>query len=350
MLRPRPFVLALVLGSAAPACGGAAPATRAPSDEPALSASSAPAGKPRGGGTRADLDHAASALQRGDGAAAKKLLEAVVAVEPANGEALFYLGVVAEKDGDLAAAEARYRAALAADPGRVEAAQNLGALLVDAKRVDAAIEVLRAASKRSPADRDLHANLGFALAAKGERAAALTELEAATRGAGASPDARLAYASMLLDDGKKPEALVVLRALRGEATERALLATVARAFGQAGAYADCVGAFDAAIAAGAAAELHVGRGLCRHSLGDDAGAKGDFDAAVKLDPKSAAARYYRGEALVAAGDVAGGAAELDEAARLDPKGALGAKAKAKAESARKGGAGDKKHGAAARHP
>jgi tetratricopeptide (TPR) repeat protein len=136
--------------------------------------------------------------------------------------------------------------------------------------------------------------------------------------------------------GNKTRAAAELKAALGAAgNNRALLASIGRGLGAAGSFADCVAALDRAIAAADDAELRVRRGLCRHSLNDEAGAKSDFQAATKLDPKFGPAHYYLGEALLASGNAAQAAKEFDAAAAAAPESELGKKAKAQAAAARK---------------
>jgi TolA-binding protein len=68
---------------------------------------------------------------------------------------------------------------------------------------------------------------------------------------------------------------------------------------------------------------------------DESGAKTDFEAAIKADPKFAPAHYYLGESLLAAGNSAQAAKEFDAAATAAPQSELGKKAKDQAAAARK---------------
>jgi tetratricopeptide (TPR) repeat protein len=120
-------------------------------------------------------------------------------------------------------------------------------------------------------------------------------------------------------------------------SNRPLLASVGRLLGAAGGYADCVAAFDRALAAGDHPELRVRRGVCRHELKDEAGAKSDYEAALKLDPKFPPAHYYLGESLLDAGKKSEGIKELDAAAAAAPASEIGKKAREQADAARHGG-------------
>jgi tetratricopeptide (TPR) repeat protein len=81
----------------------------------------------------------------------------------------------------------------------------------------------------------------------------------------------------------------------------------------------------------------VRRGVCRHELNDEAGAKADYDAALKLDPNFAAAHYYVGKHYQAKGDKKAALAALEKAAQLGGDSPVGKLAKKELEEL-KGGA------------
>ncbi len=317
------------------ACGGGA---TAPVVAPASSLASAPAARPApapsSAAARGPVALAKDAIAASDWPRARAALEPHASAHPDDAQAAYYLGVALEHLGEPALAEARYRAALHASPDLVEAAVNLGALALDADRADDALAVTRAALARRGDDPALLTNLALGLRRKGDAAGAADAYARAVAKQPLDAELRFAYATALVESGKKDAATAELRTALTGATDRALLASIARVFGQAGAYADCTAAFDRALGAGDAAELRVGRGLCRHSLKDEAGARADFAAAVAADPKHAAARFYLGQALLAAGDRKAGLEQLDRAAALDASGPVGKRSKAAAERAR----------------
>ena len=116
-----------------------------------------------------------------------------------------------------------------------------------------------------------------------------------------------------------------------------IAAAVATQFGKLKAFSDCVGALDKVIKSKPAPDLYVRRGVCRHEMNDEAGAKTDYDAALKLDPNFAAAHYYLGKHLQSKGDKKGALAELEKAAQLGGDSALGKFARKEADEL-KGGA------------
>ena len=70
----------------------------------------------------------------------------------------------------------------------------------------------------------------------------------------------------------------------------------------------------------AAASVYENRAVARHALGDYPGAVADYDEALHRAPRSAAAPLYhaRGGARHAAGDIAGALADYNQALELDP--------------------------------
>src|SRR4051794_23874794 len=73
------------------------------------------------------LRKGASMMQDGDMAAASSLFQQVVKLDPSNGEAHTYLGVIADAAGDLRAAEKHFAAAVKSGPNSVSARNNHGA-------------------------------------------------------------------------------------------------------------------------------------------------------------------------------------------------------------------------------
>lgn len=336
--------IAMVLGLASSmlaACGGAQPATTSPERAAAPTGPVTEAAPPSSGGAAAspgssELERAEASIKSGEFASARASLERALQKSPKNAKVLYYLGVCLEHLEDKAGAEKYYKEALAANPDLVEAALNLGALWLDASRWDDAIAVTEKALHRRSDDPGLHANMAVALSGKGDKQRALASYERAVKLAGDNAELRFGYASLLLESGDKTKASAELKAaLGGAAGNRALLASLGRALGQAGAFADCVAALDKAIALGDDPELRVRRGLCRHSMKDEVGAKADFEAAASQNPKFAPARYYLGESLLAAGNGAQAAKEFDAAAAAAPAGELAEKARHQAEAARK---------------
>jgi tetratricopeptide (TPR) repeat protein len=284
-----------------------------------------------------ELDRAIAAIKASDYRSAKAAAEQALRKNPKSGMAAYYLGVSLENLGDKAGAEQKYKDALANAPDIAEAAINLGAMYLDQSRWDDAIAVTQKGLAKRSDDPALHANMAVALRGKGDKEGAAAEYEHAVKVVGDNPELRYAYGALLLEMGNKARATTELKAaLASAGSNRALLASIGRLLGPAGAYADCVSALDKAIQAGDDPELRVRRGVCRHSLNDESGAKGDYEAALKLNAKYAPAHYYLAESLRASGDSARAIKEFETAHTLDPTSPLGKKSKEQAEAARKG--------------
>lgn len=287
-------------------------------------------------GATIEIERASQAIEAGDYEQARAILEEAARKAPGNGTAAYYLGVACEKLGDMPAAERHYQEAMRLAPELTEAAINLGALHIDAGNFDKAVAVTRAALKRQPNDAALQINLGMALEGQGDKQAAVEAYGRALQAGEANPTLRWQYAALLLETGEKARAAEELKlALSGAGEDRALLASIGRALGASGSYAECVKALDRAIALGDAAELRVGRGLCRHSLDDETGASADFEAAIGLAPEYAAAHYYLGRSLLALGKRDAAIRSLEKSAKLAEGTPLATKAREEAAAAKK---------------
>ena len=232
---------------------------------------------------------------------AKGHFEKALEAQPSSVEAAFYLGVAREQTGDRMGAEDAYKRALASDPKSAEAAGNLSALYLDEpSRPADAIGVLEPAVAASPGNAQLLQNLAYAHSLQGDVEGASKAYDAAIAKAD-SADLRFAYGSMLFEAKKLDRAAIQLKkALELTKDDVPTLATLGRMLGHAGAFGDCVAALDRAIKAKADdPELFVRRGVCKHELEDERGARADYEAAIKVAPKFAAAHYYLGLSLLA---------------------------------------------------
>jgi len=252
-------------------------------------------------GSSPEVEQAIAHVQAERFADAIPLLEKALVRNAKDAQAHYYLGVSLEGTGKKAEAEKSYKAALAEDAGLVEAAQNLAALYLDEPpRPEDAIAVLRAALKKNPGHPKLLHNLGYALGLTGDvDGAAKAYEDSVAREDG--PAVRFALGTLLFEAKRFDAAVPHLRkAAEASKDDVPTLATIARMMGHAKAFGDCVKLLDLAIAKKAdAAELWVRRGLCKHELGDEPGATQDFEGAIGVDGKFAAAHYYLGVSLAA---------------------------------------------------
>lgn len=261
---------------------------------------------------------------------AKEHLGKALAEQPDHPEANYYMGLSLDMLGDKKAAETFYKKALAADPGMVEAATNLAAMyLDDPPRPDDAIAVLAKAVEKVPDDVSLNQNLAYAYGLKKDYANAGKAYERALT-KGENKDVRFAYGVLLFEANDMPKAAEQLKKAVEQTTDAPTLVTIGRMLGKAGAYAECVRAFDEAIKSKQEPEWLVRRGTCKHELNDEPGARSDFEAAIKVDPKYATAHYYLGMSLsLEKKSRVSAMASLEKAVKLGEGTEIGNKAKEK---------------------
>jgi Flp pilus assembly protein TadD len=249
------------------------------------------------GAASSHIGNGRTAIENNQFAEAKIHLEKAVSIDPKNAEAVGLLALAKDRLGDKKGAEEDYKKAIALDPQATGASANLAALyLEEPARPDEAIKILKDALAKNPKDPTLRENLAFAYSLKGDTENASKQYDAIIAGGGDSVQVRMAYGSLLLQAKEKEKATEQLRkALAGAEKDGPVLATLGRMFSVASAHGDCVKAFDAAIAVEASnPDNFVQRGLCRHSLKDEAGARADYEAAIKAKPDHALAHYYLG--------------------------------------------------------
>ncbi len=315
-LRP----LGLVLVATSVACSPAKPADAPP--EALLTDHEAPKPKVTASPAKAP---AVAALEKGDFAVAESGLTKALADTPNDPEVHYYLGVVAEQKKDVGAAVGHYKEALAKDGTLAAAAGNLGAIYLDQGKNAEAKAVLAPLAKGG--DPALLSNLALAEAALGETAAAKGHFSLAAKASPKDPPLLLSYANFLASQ-KDPEAAGVLRQTAGLVPDDVgMLTTVGVLQKSIGAFDDCIGSLDAALAKKKLAEIFVYRGLCRLGAAQKDGAKDDFTAAIALDKGFAPAHFYLGGRFAEAGKKKEAKAEYDEYVKLAPNGPLAAQAR-----------------------
>lgn len=327
------LTLALLLA----ACTGGTPAKGPEGDPPPFDDDPKPAaGTSTAPASSAKVKQGMDAIQAGDFAKAKEILTQAETEAPKDPQAAFYLGVALEGGGDTKGARTKYEKALSLDGKLTEAAVNLSALLLDANEGKAALDVVQAALKHAPTQPMLLMNRALALEATGDSAGALAAYGQAVKAQPDNLELRYAHAELLAGAGKKDEATAELRKVAAGADDK-LIAAVATLFGKVGAFADCVSALDKAIGKKASAELHTRRGVCRHEMKDEPGAKSDYDAAIKLEPKFAPAHYYLGMHFKTAKKTKEAQAALEKAIELSGGKGVGEAAKKELDELKGGG-------------
>ena len=307
-----PFALALA------ACGASPPpAPEAPppslEEEPKKPAADEQSAQP----SSKKVEQAILAIKAQDFAKAKSLLTAARAQAPKDAQAAFYLGVALDGLSDAPGATAAYRDALALDPKLAEAAENLSSLLLDANDAAGALAATDIGLKSAPKQPALLLNRALALEAAGRKDEALKAYGLAALASPDNIDLRIAYAELLVNAKDEAKALEQLRAVSAATDDPKLLDKLGQKFGGMKAFADCIAVLDKAIKASDIAPLHVRRAVCRHGQKDEAGALGDYEAALKLDDKFVPAHYYLGM-HVCAKDKKKATAQFKRAVELAP--------------------------------
>lgn len=320
-----PVVAALVLS----ACGGPSEAkSPEPQPDPNALLGDEPQGEPVAASSP-EVNKAMDAIKAEDFAGAKAILVPLVAKQPEDVQAVFYLGVAEAALKETDPAIGHFEKALELDPKFGDASLNLSALLLDLQRYEEAVTVADQGLKHAPEDLGLTQNKALALSYGGQQAAAVKPLQLVVEKKPQDEGMRFLLAEALLASGDAAGAQAELGKLQGSSS-REVLASIADLYGRMKAWDNCVAALDAAHAKEPAAELLITRGLCKHGKDDENGAKADFEAAIKLDAKSAKAHFYLGHNLRGRGDKKGAKAAFTKAAELAGSGPLAEQAKAAA--------------------
>jgi len=325
LVEPMKYVLCTVM---LVACGGSdTPANDAHNTQPTESATVATMATATGNGTSsgkapsADMSRGIAALQNADYPMAKSAFEAAIAANARDADAHHYLAVTLEKTNDKTGAEREYKAALAIKPDLAEAAANLGALYVDAQKWDEAIAVLKPEAQKRADSSAVQFNLALAYAGKNDQANAKTAFEAALKSSPTDAMVLYTYGHTLGAWGQNEAAVAKLKAATLAAGNQGeLLGSIGHELLVNRAPADCVVAFDKAIAVKDGAQFRTERALCKLATKDDAGATSDLEAAVAADPKYGLAHYWLATRRMGQKRWADAAKELEAYLKLEPNG------------------------------
>lgn len=277
-----------VLGAAiTPACGGAGPGAAAP-DDSSLLADGAP-----GGSQSPDFEHGVAAIRDEKFEEARAHFEKVVAADPRNAQAVFYLGVAQQSLGALSAARTSYQKAIELSPQLADAWVNLTATLLDAGDAAAALPVIDRGLARHPEHPGLLYNRALALSAQRQFQEAVPAFRSALEADPSNVEIKFGYAEALVLAGSKDEGLKLLGEL-AQSDSPEVLASAGSLLGRLEQFDTCISVFSKAIERQPAAELYVQRGLCQHGKKDDTAAFSDFQKAVEVDANYAPGHYYSG--------------------------------------------------------
>jgi len=327
-------LLAALTVAAAGCGGGAAPADH-PDHPPPLD--DGPAEQPVAPASSEKVKKGMDLIQDKSFAEARSVLEQAVQESPNDAQAAFYLGVAHDGLGDAKAAVEQYRKALDLDPKLTEAAVNLSAILLDAQDGAGALAAADKGLEGAPKHPGLLMNRALALEAAGDKDEAVKAYAAAVAASPDNAELRYAFAEVLAGSGRNEQAVEELKRL-GAADDPKLLAATAALFGKLKAFGECVGLLDKAIKAKSTPDLLVRRGVCRHEMKDDPGAKTDYEAAIKADANFAPAYFYLGMHFRAKGDKKQALLNLEKAEKLGADGPIGKAARKELGELKGGGA------------
>jgi len=308
------------------ACGGGTtPPPETPPLELLATPNAGPTAAPPAPGD--DVAKGARALEANDATAAKAYFEHALRTNPNNADALYYLGVLADKAGDKDGAEKSYKAALKAKPDHEQAAVNLSALYIDGQHFEPALAVAQAALAKHADNGALHMNAAVAAAWKGDQPGATQEFLAAVRLSPGDPMFLLTYAHWLGVWKLGDAALTQLKLARPLAKKEGdaglgVLAAIGHEMHVVHAWPDCVSTYDDAITIKDAAELRTERAACKIGAKDEPGALADLKAAIAKDASYAPAHYYLGNELARAGQFKDAASEYSAFLKIEPTGPM----------------------------
>lgn len=274
------------------------------------------------------FDRALAYLKRGAYEQALPELQKTLKAQQANAEAWYYLGLCQDQLGQRLQAAQSYERAIQLKTSLTEPRINLAAIYLEPPLQTArAIELLTAALKQQPKAPDIHENLGYAHGLNKDYARSAAHYRQALA-LGPNPRVSLAYGDALFAQRKFSEAAVHYKvAFPSIKDQLDVVAQLAHRFGKAKAYADCVMAFDLLVAKKPTPKLHIHRGLCRHGLTDEAGARADYEEAARLEPTSQAAHYYLAMSYLGQGDRGEAAKHLETCMKLGAGTRIGKKAR-----------------------
>lgn len=288
-------------------------------------------------GSSEEAQRGIKAFQAGDMDGAKTAFTEAVKKHPKDGEAVYYLGLVAEKQGDKKTAEADYKKALELRPDLENAAVNLGALYIDSNRYDEALLVTRQGLQKHPQTAQLQMNLAIGLANKGDEGASERAFQDVIKAMPNDANAHFVHGHWLAVWKHADEAAAELRAARPLAqNDVGVLAAIGHEFATIRDPADCVPTFDKAIQIKDAAELRTERALCKLAAKDEAGAQSDLEAAVGSDASFAPAHFWLGNLYAKKDKLKEAQTQYEAYLKLQPSGPLAKQAQAHLKAVKAG--------------
>jgi tetratricopeptide (TPR) repeat protein len=330
------FVLAAFgLGVFGLGCGGgeaAGPGATAPGQGSADSdLASLQAGDAESSPPSPEFEQGVAAIREEKFDLARERFEKVVAAQPKNAQAVFYLGVAQQNLGQLPAAQASYQKATELSPELADAWVNWTATLLDAGDAAAALPVIDRGLAKNPKHPALSYNRALALSALHKSNEAVPAYRVALEADPNNAEIKYGYAEALIAAGSKDQGLKLLGELSNSDSPE-VLASTGSLLGRLQQFDACIAVFTKAIERKAAAELYVQRGLCQHGKKDDEAAFADFQKAIQADANYAPAHYYVGMQLRMKGKKAEAKQALSRAVQIAGDAGVGKAAKRALES------------------
>ncbi|MDA0998576.1 MAG: tetratricopeptide repeat protein [Proteobacteria bacterium] len=273
--------------------------------------------------TEDDLERGLALHRAGDHAGAALAYEAVLTRQPANAEALQFLGLIRHAAGDHRSAVELITRAIAINPAAAPFHFNLGLILLAAGQDKEAEAAFRVAARLDPGNPDIASSLAAALKAAGQTDAAMAALEDALR---RNPDhfgVAYNFGNLKLAVGAAAEAVdIFTRILSIETASdrrraaRLNLAVALQALGRAGEAEPILQSLLAEAPEDAAVLNNLGNALRQLNRPEEAASA--LRRAAAIDPDLADARYNLGAVLADLNDIDGAHSEFRAAARLQP--------------------------------
>jgi tetratricopeptide (TPR) repeat protein len=307
------------------AAGGAAASPDSATSDSALLEDDAPSAQ------SPDFEQGVAAIRDQKFEIARGHFEKLVAAEPRNAQAHFYLGVAQQNLEQLPAAQASYQKAAELQPKLADAWVNWTATLLDAGDAQGALPVIDRGLAQNAKHPGLLYNRALALSALRQRNEAVPAFKAALEADPSNLEIKYGYAEALAAAGSKDQALGVLNEL-AQSDNPEVLGSTGSLLARLESFDVCISVFSKAIERKAAAELYVQRGLCQHGKKDDTAAFADFQKAIQTDANYAPAHYYAGMHLRMQGKKAEAKQALGKAVQLAGDAGVGKAAKRALES------------------
>lgn len=256
------------------------------------------------GDARAVLEQALAAHRAGQFDEAERLYRALLAINPADHNALTNLGTVALQRGRLAEGVAFIEASLKIKPDQANAINNRGNALLSLGRLDEALGAFERAIELDPKNAEAHSNRAVVLAGLNRREEAVGSYEAALEIRPEFLDAMNGLGVTLQELGRAADALPLYdRALKLRPQSWELHYNRGNALRALNRPAEALDAYDLGLSLAAPnAAMLANRAVALLSLGRYEEALAGCEASIALDPDYVDAQWNKALLLLMKGD------------------------------------------------